>query len=528
MDQDRQAEHNTDLPSILPPMPLQAAVLNAGLHIHRLPPELLMMILYDARRRPEDIRFAHVCHHWRTLLLAMPEFWASMFKHIQVRYYDVHHERTRYFLELSSPRFLKLEVLFAGEWFLAPHASRIVHLSIWLATETCVQRFDAVLKAGLPNLASLYYSAESLAYGTWQPLRPLSDCSLPALRQVHIPAISPLDRWVTPTVEHIILYRFSGDMRHLRNGLSRCRSLKSLTISPFNLNVSTQLMPHADLSPKVEMCGLRRLYLAGTAPSIIDILAQFNVPPSVHLQLRCDDVGSVIAAPTIIARHIFPALASLYLGRTHRSGGVRLLGYTHSHVAGKFNERLNVGIWRDWSVKDALAELLRPFAASGATALAIDLPRLPLMLEASGWGQPSGVDVDADSDSVFLLPRALSRMELLGDTPGAVKVRFARAFVRDIAKGASATLTLCWVLDVARERASEERAREELEMLRQLLAEFDAAGRRLGRLELYGTLQIWVVATRAGKVSTNVRRCAEVARSFLPHFEELVDTVVLV
>lgn len=308
--------------------------------------------------------------------------------------------------------------------------------------------------------------------------------------------------------------------------------MKSLTFLP-HTHTSQHIPPfapvvgHTERPLGGELHRLRRLYLAGSVPSIIDMLAQLNVPPSVDLQLRCDDVGAVIAAPgTVLSRHIFPALARLYLGRTHRSSGVRLLGYVRSHGQDEFTERLNVAIPRDWTAENALAELLRPFAASGATALAIDLPRLPPLLEASVWGQPSGVG--ADSDDVFLLPRALNRMELLGGTPGAVKVRFARGFVRNTAMGASATLTLCWVLDVAREWASEERAREELEMLRQLLEEFDAVGRRLGRLELYSTLQSWAVATRASEVSTYARRCTEVAGSFLPRFEELVDTVVLV
>ncbi|EIW60999.1 uncharacterized protein TRAVEDRAFT_46226 [Trametes versicolor FP-101664 SS1] len=515
-------------------MSLQAAAHNAGLPINCLPPELLMIILYDARRCLEDIRLAHVCHQWRTLLLAMPEFWASMFKHLQVSFYLGDGERVRYFLGLSSPHTLKMDVYmgqFAVE-LLAPHASRIVQLSVRLISADSIHYFDTVLSAGLPNLTKFRYHSESIIYGAWRPSRPFTDCSLPALRQVHIPAIFPLANWVTPTVEEITLQGYSSDMRDLIKALELYPSVKSLTFLP-DTHTSQHIPPFAPVAGYTErplggeLRSLHRLYLAGSVPSIIDLLAQLNVPPSVHLQLRCDDVGAVIAAPgTVLSRHIFPALARLYLGRTHRSGVVRLLGYARSDGQDEFTERLNVAIPRDWTAENALAELLRPFAASGATALAIDLPRLPPLLEASVWGQPSGVG--ADSDNVFLLPRALNRMELLGGTPGAVKVRFARGFIRNTSLGASAALTLCWVLDVARERALEERAREELERLQQLLEEIDAVGRRLGRLELYGTLQSWVVATRASEVSTYARRCTEVAGSFLPRFEELVDTVVLV
>lgn len=193
-----------------------------------------------------------------------------------------------------------------------------------------------------------------------------------------------------------------------------------------------------------------------------------------------------------------------------------------------YRERLNITLWDDWAEdlgsEDAIFHLLRGFTASEVATLAVDSAGL----ENSTWGEP---ETCTSYYGAYTLapPRSLRRMELLGAMPAAAKVRFARWFVRAEGedKVLSRSLTLCWVLDVARGWRYEQRAGEVLGMLRKLLEELDVAGCRSGWLELYGTLQCEIVSTRAEEVSTNAQRCAELVGFFFPRFQELVDVVVL-
>ncbi|KAL1947157.1 hypothetical protein VTO73DRAFT_14118 [Trametes versicolor] len=530
-------------------MSSRAAAHNASSLIHRLPSELLGPILCDAQECLQDIYFAHVCRHWRLLLLATPEYWVSTLETLQIAPYTPVGLVT-HCLNLSSPRPIKLQVIFMGQTqcrLLAPHASRIVQLSILgFVGEAAVQAFEGLLNDGLQALSDIRYDCDvPFLAATRTVVHPLSDFPLPALRHLEILSSFPLHMCATSTLKHLIV-NVEGPVRdayRFRDTLSHCRSLKTLAFRPDDpkepMSAPTGLN---ERPPQDKMPRLHRLSVAGSAGYMTDMLAHLNMPPPDSLHLRATlprvDLRAVLVSPTVAAWNIVPALTRLYVGRTFHTGRIHIIGYAHAPKTadkhrGRERERLDIALWSNWAEDDALVQVLRAFTGpeSEVAALAVALPRLPPSLERSAWGRPWAGSTGDAGPGTFELPRALRRLELLGGMPDSVKVRFARGFVRAsnaVDRPPSRELTLCWVLDVARGFASEERAANELGRLGRLLEEFDGEGCRLGRLELYGTLQSWVIATRVGEVSTNARRCAEVAGPFLSRFEELVDTVVLV
>lgn len=518
----------------------------ASAPIHQLPPELLRPIFYDAQRRLRDIRFAHVCRYWRAVLLAMPEFWVSTLKYLKISSSGVpQHELLTHCLSLSSPLPVKLQVVFTGQFeydLLAPYASRIEKLSVRWENAAAVRAFEELLIGGLPSLTSLRYDSSPLAIHRDDPrdIRALSDFSLPSLRRLQIPGALPLQMCVTDTLEHLVVYGQPHALQHSRYALGRCRSLRSLTLKAHSLQhpepiyVMLPTDPN-ERPPSDDIPRLRHASVDLYGLNMMETLTQqLNMPPPECLHLcfsaACADFPDVLEIAAQLVP--FPALTRLYLGRAHRAPRVQLLGY-----ADGYRERLNITLGIDWVDNDAgsISHLLTVFTASEVTALAVNLPCLSPPLEESTWGQPGPwpkTGLRSYYYDTLAPPCALRRMELLGDMPGAAKVRFrvARWFVRAEGEDGlpSRSLTLCWVLDVARGWRYEQRAGEELVMLGKLLEELDAAGCRLGRLELYGTLQCEIIATRAEEVSTNARRCAEVAGFFLPRSQELVDVVVLV
>lgn len=527
-------------------MSSRAATHNASSPIYRVPSELLRPILCDAQQRLQDIRFAHVCRHWRALLLATPEFWVSTLESLKIAPYTPV-GLVMHCLNLSSPRPIKLQVIFMGQTerkLLAPHALRIVQLSILgFMGEAAVQAFEGLLNDGLPSLANIRYDCDPpFLDATRTVVHPLSDFLLPALRHLEIPSSFPLHHCATSSLKHLIV-NVEGPLRdshRFRDALSHCRSLQTLAFRPENPKrpisapIGLNERPSQDKMP----C-LYRISVAGSAGYMTDMLAHLNMPPPDSLHLRATlprvDMRAVLASPTVAAWNIVPTLTRLYVGRTYHTGRIHVIGYAHARgTADKHQERerLDIALWSNWAEDDALVDVLRAFTApeSEIAALAVGLPRLPPSLERSVWGRPWAGSTGDAGPGMFELPRALRRLELLAGMSDSVKVRFARGFVRasdGVDRPPSRELTLCWVLDVARGFASEERAANELGRLGRLLEEFDSEGCRLGRLELYGTFQSWVIATRVGEVSTNAQRCAEVAGPFLSRFEELVDTVVL-
>lgn len=501
-----------------------------------------MPIFYDAQRRLRDIRFAHVCRYWRAVLLAMPEFWVSTLTHLKILSRGVAHELLTHCLSLSSPHPIKVRVEFTGQSeyeLLAPHAPRIVKLSVRLDDHDAVRAFEELLTNGLPHLENLRYECP-LVLGRLQPWKPvarlLSDFSLPALRRLEIHGAFPLFMCVKDTLEHLVLYGRPHSITHFRYALARCRSLQSLTLRAYEMDAPWSSPYHSvimpinpdELPPTYDVPHLRRVSVDFMAIDILDTLTgQLNMPqpesPHLSYSTIIGFIPDILESVSVLM--LLPTLTRLYLGRSHRARRVDLLGYSDTH-----RERLHISLWRDWAEGDALVRLLDGFRASKVTALAVDLPRLSSVLEQSAWGQPWASEDTIYDVCAHALTRTLRQMELLGGMPASAKVRFARWFVR--AGGEDrlppSVLTLCWMLDVARGQAREQMAREELEMLRKLLEEFHTEGCRLGRLELYGTLQSEIISTRVEEVSTNVQRCTEVAGAFVPHFEKLVDVVTLV
>ncbi|KAI0628825.1 hypothetical protein C8Q77DRAFT_341697 [Trametes polyzona] len=565
---------------------------NNGAPIHRLPPELLMAILYHSRRSLKDIRLAHVCRHWRALVCAMPEFWASMLRHLDLTCCEAEAGQglpeglSQHCLALSAPRPIKLWVLIQGERereLLAPHSARIVQLSVRLMRLGGSQALGRLLQAGLPNLQVLridhyIYAAHDLL----EPLPALYTCPLPSLRELFVPqTLIGMSHLIAPSVEHLV---YHGTMRQahefaqaLNNG-ELCARLHTLTFDIPKPDLFSRIMLVALSSTlaqngRLRTPGLRRLILRGASyPSeVVDILSRFGggLDHAPHITLNFNvnaiDLQSVFEAPTLLGRVILPAITRLYLGRTSARAGrshIALRGYSGSSLAPTSTssggghtvaeqsaeiERLEIAMWREEAMtRPALSRLLGPFsdtrAASGVATLTVDLPRLPLPLARTEWGQPWAVGAVRRSEhqsqrettgASWLVPppRGLHRLELLAGTSEEAKMRFVRwvvyGSVGRVGWPPPSALTICWVLDVGSKRGYEERARKEVAALERLVQEFDQVGWRLGRLEIYGTLQVRNIFTRLGDEPMDRQRCLQIVGPHLSRLRALVDEVVV-
>ncbi|KAI0781534.1 hypothetical protein BD413DRAFT_32194 [Trametes elegans] len=506
---------------------------NASVPLHRLPTEILIKILYSCRRSLRDIGLAHVCRRWRNIVLAMPEFWASMLKHIgSVSWYRRPGWRTAELLDhclaLSSPRTIKVRLLFTGEYeraILAPHASRITHLSVTLYTPQAALGLGGLLGDGLPNLQYLRYESrvqypsERVETPSWT--LPTASNLLPALRHLDIDRGLELRPFLESsslqqlTMRNLRCLSPSVFLAELAQHASSLASLTHLTLHDTG-GISTiqpwYTSPPSDETDIVRLPNLRALTLVDGLYGISAALERLDIPTSVNLQLCVIQAGALIGklleVTTILRRHILPSLDRIYIGRgnSRPNDRVRLLGYNHDGV-----ERLCISRWYDGSIY-TLGELLDTLGRlCTETALAINIPSLK--------------ECRANEMVPSRLPhRHLTRLEL-GGTYLQSKTAFARWFVA-IGNGFPVwrDRTLCWVLDVSRDRDAEAIA-QELETVLDVLCKSPQSA--FARLEFYGTLRPKEVATSVRDVPTNPARCREVVGPFIPQFAQWVEDVAV-
>ncbi|KAL1947150.1 hypothetical protein VTO73DRAFT_14111 [Trametes versicolor] len=511
--------------------------------IHRLPAEILMAIFYRCRRTVADIRLAHICRHWRSLILGMPQFWAAMLGHLQFhplgdpkldRRYRRHYKGLlQQCLELSAPRLVKCRVvLLSGPECrtLAPHLDRLTELSVTFFFGHAVYDVAAILVRGLPNLVTLRLE-ENVAIASWEDLPSLDSCPLPVLRRLDIPGDWPLSRFITSSLENLVLRpgdaRYDIDVDDVIDALESS-SLVSLTV---HYDGAIDLWDRLLVQEKiVRLPRLRKLSLIGELDLIETyILPRLALSPSVHICLSFPQATERWLAASDVARHAttlrahLPGLASitrLYLGNTRSQGGrVKLLGFAEQED-GTDAARLDMGKWH--TRPSAVLEMLDFVASAPVTALAVSLSRPTLAALQSP--DPSG------HPAVLALPQQLRRLELLVRTPLDTKLWLASSFLNLCAseqagRPSSEQYALCWVLHI--ERGREALVQEELQALEDLLME--SPGYRLGRLELYGTMaQSGQIYTKAAEVPTNRARCAELVGPFTARLGALVGQLVII
>ncbi|KAI0355162.1 hypothetical protein OH77DRAFT_347340 [Trametes cingulata] len=499
--------------------------------IHRLPPELLMPILYNARYRLRDVRLAHVCRRWRELLLNMPEFWAAMLKHFESTSDELHAGRSvavellEQCLRLSAPLPFKLRFALVGEaerLAVAPHLSRAAELCVSVPSlDAALLLAELLFHSDLPNLTVLCYQPDSLEIPA--AALPFEHFTLRALVRLDVPADCLCPCAVTGQLEHLVLRGPAENRPWVMDGLRACTGLTYLKMKDVGKHWP-QL--HFDGAPPpdsemIHLPNLRQLAISDADVGILNILGRLSVPPTVHIRLSsavwpCShfDPQTVFAAPTVLTLDVLPAVRRLYLGKMSPKSGVRLVGY-----AGDGTERFNLSTLRDYEGNMFLEELLRPWTEREVTTLAINLPRLPLDFKLNSCLLAMLVDY-------VVPPRTLSHLELLGSTPPEARRLFVRWLLHSSGQpGAPAlgAMTLCWAYGV--EEGREEETRAELEALESTLRECQRAGQRLGKLHLYGTKESRVIVTSAAEVRTVHSSTMAARPPFEGRFTQLADEV---
>ncbi|KAI0657149.1 hypothetical protein C8Q70DRAFT_1005728 [Cubamyces menziesii] len=507
---------------------------NAALPVNSLPTEILMVIFYHARRILLDIRFTHVCRRWREVICAMPEFWTSTLRVLPPRRlspYAQHSEGSsdgcdpllERCLTLSAPRIIHARLNQVRDIELrsyAPHIDRIAEMTVdYNNIRESTPVLMKLLRQGMPNLTTLHYFPTHrpwILLDTWPAI---TDAFFPNLRRLDTATslLTKLSPSLMQSLQHLTLrgYLASHNTHDLAVELGRCPSLVSLTFQsavPDSWLLTRDAEAHSGF---IQLRHLRRLSIEDYAIRIRSILHRAALSPTVHLTLdiRVSEKSSfmsVFSDSTSLHSHILPSISRLYLGCVQAKGHVRILGFIQNG-----QEQLNVARWHDFAA--VLAHIMEPFAGSGATALAIHLPHLPITLERASW----------DQDGSVPCPMHLRQLELLGGTPLKLKQRFTRWFLRSCGcdgRPTSDESTLCWVFNV--ERGREQHSREDLWGLEAVLAEHP--GQKLGVLELYGTTLSGQIFTNVSRVPTNPARCAEVVEAHMARLSSLVSQVVIV
>ncbi|KAI0373127.1 hypothetical protein BV20DRAFT_962915 [Pilatotrama ljubarskyi] len=403
--------------------------------IHRLPPEVLMQILYNARYRLRDIRLAHVCRRWRETILAMPEFWAAMLRHFELQSHDIRVGRGIYdeFLEqclaLSTPRMIKLRLFFSGEperRALAQHLWRVTELRVSVArSEAAVALLRLLRESDLPNLTALCYQPNAAEIPP--VVLPMERLAIRSLTRLDVPASSlAVPCAITSQLQYLVLRGLSKERLRLIDVLNSCAALTSLTLRGVGIHWP-QLQPDSlpPASETIHLPALRELSIFDTDLGARNVLARLAVPSTVHMHVsssywpRCGfEIDEFFAAPTLLTRDVLPAIKRLYLGRRTRKGPVLLVGYAKDGT-----ERLVLSLWRDYNGEKILEDILGPWTNSEVTTLTINLPRLPLYWKANQYTRRTLLDSVRP-------PRQLTRLELLGNTPPDIKRLFVGWILR--------------------------------------------------------------------------------------------------
>ncbi|KAI8974225.1 hypothetical protein BD414DRAFT_184764 [Trametes punicea] len=402
---------------------------------------------------------------------------------------------------------------------LSPHHSRITGLSIFSWTMCWSHPVVALMQEKLLNLTALRLLRRP---SIGQPEAPaiwcLVDLSNICVLQTASTDLPPKN--IARNLKHLELCSRPYRAGLFASALNHCSSLVSLKLMhavPEEWRDSPIPAGGQGPSAVVSLPGLRTISICDVSVAIQGVLCRVSLPQVVKVQLYITDpythdqpvLEQILSTATILRSQTVPSIARLYVGNTRPKGRVQLLGYT-----AEGQERLVVSRWGDF--EPALAQLIRPFAHSAVTALAINLPHLPPKLDRTPWEQ----------DDSFMPPVRLQRLELLEGMSLKTKQRFVRWFLRSCGREGrplAEDRTLCWSFNV--ERGRDRHSHGSLLGLETVLAEFSE--QRLGRLELYGTPFTGQIFTNVARVPTHPGRCADVAERHMARLKEQVAHVVI-
>ncbi|RDX44812.1 hypothetical protein OH76DRAFT_1408735 [Lentinus brumalis] len=282
--------------------------INQGANVHRLPNEILRLImkelvlrreaydgyeLYGERKTVDTraiLRLTHVCRRWRDLLLDSPSFWA--------RLGCSHAEGSlRAFLERSGTAPISLilsDDTPSAEQILAQHGWRLKRLDLtigfrsdflslltispWPRSLECLTIHAKATRSG-PRTSSLLFAQPSLG------LKALALAPAPYwLPSNHFPALTHL--YLDGACEMRI-----PNVHSLLTLLTNSPTLQFFHISEGHMDVKNDPIPHS--TPTIALTQLRSLVLMSCDVEMLDILNYLSMPR--HVCLRVHRVSVMVS-----------------------------------------------------------------------------------------------------------------------------------------------------------------------------------------------------------------------------------------
>ena len=141
---------------------------NSFAPINRLPPEILALVAGFLRPELQLINATAVCQHWRTTLLSFPRLWSRVRSPYRPLF-DIYLERSK-----SAPLQVQLHDLrgnLRGNLFdsLAPHASRLASLCVWMRNSSDFHLIARYLPAPIPTLREFSITTDAEEYALEVP-----------------------------------------------------------------------------------------------------------------------------------------------------------------------------------------------------------------------------------------------------------------------------------------------------------------------------------------------------------------------
>ena len=267
------------------------AVLNAGVPINSLPPELLvevaLFIQSDPRYEYEWVSILQVCRRWHAVLSLAPRLWCNLVARGSLRFLHTGLARSKaltVYVKFTKPESPDSIAQFAS--VITPHILRVRKLDCASVPRHLEPALAVLLQSAMPTLEFLRISltqtmdAHSAAA---KPLVTLSSELFPRLRGVSLNgvAIHPS----SPVIPHLRTFSLRGvgtdslmSLAALRTTLQSCRNVENLTISDFSVRSDPDLYLPPHPSHELHFPQLRSLNLSNYTTTLEYLLRILNAP----------------------------------------------------------------------------------------------------------------------------------------------------------------------------------------------------------------------------------------------------------
>lgn len=458
------------------------SVRNAGSPIHTLPPELLIKIFTETYTTRRDLRIAHVCRYWHSLIQNTPCFWANAIS--SEAPFDGRKSQQEFLhVALSRsgviPLHLTINHGFRTAWAgLSDHRQRISSLKVRVskAASATLQR---ALSSGMSSLRELHAFCDVVDPGKLV----LDDASLPNLRELCLDGGFVTTTSTVSSLERLTISGMIRDPTDLGDAVRRCSSLRSLSLQQ-TLPAEWAAKSYDSCLTGVDLPHLRYLSIEDSHENTHQLLFHLCRSPSTTVNISPFYAGGDPFRTAIPGRlpalYGPPAIDRLVIQHPMKWGDVSVQCYGAGDSGEE--ERFGAMTYVDRSTQDDLDGLLEPL-------LELDVRTLTISLDSFLCSDPHHVPWAG----FFQRMSHLRRLEVTGDAPRSVGPAFVRWFLECCGNPKGAVdandcdaLELAWIPTIRKGDVEGSGTTKELRELLDILKEGLAGRRRLGRLELYG------------------------------------------